>query len=50
VRRGRKVNLKWEHAHARIDDRVYLPASKGAKIKIKLEKTSVQVLVPEIVG
>jgi diacylglycerol kinase (ATP) len=50
VRRGRKVSLKWEHGHARIDDRVYLPASKGAKIKIKLENTSVQVLVPEIVG
>jgi len=25
VRKGRSVRLKWEHSHARIDDRVYLP-------------------------
>ena len=25
VRQGRKVELKWKHGHARIDDRVYVP-------------------------
>ena len=24
VRRGRSIRLKWEHSHARIDDRYYL--------------------------
>jgi diacylglycerol kinase family enzyme len=47
VRRGRKVDLKWEHGHARIDDRVYLPSPERSKVKIKLEKKSLQVLVPE---
>jgi diacylglycerol kinase family enzyme len=47
VRRGRKVALKWEHGHARIDDRVYLPPPERSKVRIKLEKKSLQVLVPE---
>jgi diacylglycerol kinase family enzyme len=47
VRRGRKVALQWQHGHARIDDRVYLPPSERTKVKIKLEKKSLQVLVPD---
>ena len=37
---GRKVRLKWEHGHARIDDRVYLPPESPSPIKITLEETS----------
>ena len=47
VRRGRKVRLKWEHGHARIDDRVYVPPKSASTVKIAIEEKSFNVLVPE---
>jgi diacylglycerol kinase family enzyme len=47
VRRGREVRLKWEHGHARIDDRVYVPPKSASSIKITLEEKSLNILVPE---
>ena len=50
VRKGRCVRLKWEHSHARIDDRVYLPPEVPSPIKITLDEDGVTVLVPELSG
>ena len=50
VRRGRTVRLKWEHGHARIDDRVYLPPDAASPIEITLEDDGLSVLVPELAG
>jgi diacylglycerol kinase (ATP) len=50
VRKGRCVRLKWEHSHARIDDRVYLPPESASPIKITLDEDGVTVLIPELVG
>jgi diacylglycerol kinase (ATP) len=50
VRKGRCVCLKWEHSHARIDDRVYLPPLSVSPIKITLEDDGLTVLVPELPG
>jgi diacylglycerol kinase family enzyme len=50
VRKGRCIRLKWEHSHARIDDRVYLPPESASPIKITLEDKGVTVLVPELPG
>ena len=50
VRRGRSVRLKWEHSHARIDDRVYIPPELASPIKITLDEDGVTVLVPELSG
>ena len=50
VRKGRCVRLKWEHSHARIDDRVYLPPESVSPIKITLEDEGLRVLVPELTG
>ena len=47
VRRGRKVRLKWQHGHARIDDRVYVPPKSASTVKIAIEEKSFNVLVPE---
>ena len=49
VRKGRRIRLKWEHSHARIDDRVYLPPELPSPIKIRLDD-GVTVLVPELSG
>jgi diacylglycerol kinase (ATP) len=46
IRKGRCVRLSWEHSHARIDDRVYLPPQSASPIKITLDKHAVTVLVP----
>lgn len=48
VRRGRTVRLKWEHSHARIDDRVYLPPDAASAIEITLEDDSLSILVPDL--
>ena len=48
VRKGRSVRLKWEHSHARIDDRVYLPPESVSPIKITVEGDGLRVLVPEL--
>ena len=50
VRKGRTVRLKWEHGHARIDDRVYVPPDAASPIEITLEDDSLSVLVPDLVG
>jgi hypothetical protein len=50
IRKGRCVRLNWEHSHARIDDRVYLPPQSASPIKITLDKHGVTVLVPELSG
>ena len=50
VRKGRCVRLKWEHSHARIDDRVYVPPKSVSPIKITLDGEAVTVLVPELPG
>jgi hypothetical protein len=50
VRKGRCVRLKWEHSHARIDDRVYLPPVSVSPIKITLDDDGLTVLVPELPG
>ena len=50
VRRGREVRLKWEHGHARIDDRVYVPPKSASSVKIALEEKSLNILVPERAG
>jgi hypothetical protein len=50
VLKGRCIRLKWEHSHARIDDRVYLPPESVSPIKITLEDKGVTVLVPELPG
>jgi diacylglycerol kinase (ATP) len=50
VRKGRSVRLKWEHSHARIDDRVYLPPKSASPIKITLDEDGVTVLVPALAG
>ena len=50
VRKGRSVRLKWEHSHARIDDRVYLPPDAVSPIKITLDGDGMTVLVPELTG
>ena len=50
TRKGRKIDFKWERGHARIDDRVYLPPSSATPIKIKLERDSMRVLVPDLNG
>jgi len=50
TRKGRKIDLKWERGHARIDDRVYLPPSCATPIKITLERDSLRVLVPDLNG
>ena len=50
TRKGRKIDFKWERGHARIDDRVYLPPSSATPIKIKLERDSLRVLVPDLNG
>jgi diacylglycerol kinase (ATP) len=47
VRKGHSVRLKWEHSHARIDDRVYLPPDSVTTVKIKLEDDGLRVLVPD---
>jgi hypothetical protein len=47
VRRGREVRLKWEHGHARIDDRVYVEPKSASSVKIGLQEKSLTVLVPE---
>jgi diacylglycerol kinase family enzyme len=46
VRKGRDVRLKWEHSHARIDDRVYLPPNSGKPVKITHDDCGLRVLVP----
>jgi diacylglycerol kinase (ATP) len=50
VRKGRSVRLRWEHSHARIDDRVYLPPESVSPIKITLDDDGVTVLVPTLTG
>jgi diacylglycerol kinase family enzyme len=50
VRKGRVVRLDWEHSHARIDDRVYLPPDAASRIKITLDDESLRVLVPDLLG
>jgi diacylglycerol kinase (ATP) len=50
TRRGGRIDLKWKHGHARIDDRVYLPPESASPIKIELEKESLRVLVPDLNG
>ena len=50
VRKGRSVRLRWEHSHARIDDRVYLPPESVSRIKITLDDDGLTVLVPELTG
>ena len=47
VRRGSEVRLKWEHGHARIDDRVYVEPKSPSSVKIGLEEKSLTILVPE---
>jgi diacylglycerol kinase family enzyme len=47
VRRGREVRLKWEHGHARIDDRVYVPPKSASSVKISIEEKSLTILVPK---
>jgi diacylglycerol kinase (ATP) len=47
VRKGRDVRLKWEHGHARIDDRVYHPPEKGKSVKITHDG-ALRVLVPDL--
>jgi diacylglycerol kinase (ATP) len=47
VRNGRKVRLRWEHGHARIDDRVYHPPKKASPVKITFDDCGLRVLVPE---
>ncbi len=48
VRKGREVRLKWEHSHARIDDRVYHPPEKAQSVKIIHDDCVLRVLVPEL--
>jgi diacylglycerol kinase family enzyme len=50
IRKGRCVRLNWEHGHARIDDRVYLPPRSASSIEIALDKDGVTVLVPDLTG
>jgi diacylglycerol kinase family enzyme len=50
VRRGREVRLKWEHGHARIDDRVYVEPKSASAVKIGLEEKSLTILVPKRVS
>jgi diacylglycerol kinase (ATP) len=47
VRKGRKVNVNWEHSYARIDSRVYLPPKATTPVKIRLENDALRVLVPD---
>jgi diacylglycerol kinase (ATP) len=47
VRKGRIVRLEWEHSHARIDDRIYLPPETASSIKITLDDDGLTVMVPE---
>jgi diacylglycerol kinase (ATP) len=46
ARKWRDVRLKWEHSHARIDDRVYLPPKSGKPVKITHDDYGLRVLVP----
>lgn len=48
VRKGRDVRLKWEHSHARIDDRVYHPPASAKSVKITHDESELRVLVPEL--
>jgi diacylglycerol kinase family enzyme len=48
VRKGRQVRLRWEHGHARIDDRVYHPPKKASPVKITFDDCGLRVLVPEL--
>jgi hypothetical protein len=48
LRKGRKVRLRWEHGHARIDDRVYYPPKKASPVKITFDDCGLRVLVPEL--
>ena len=50
VRRGREVRLKWEHGHARIDDRVYVAPKSASTVKIAIEEKSLSILVPKRSG
>ena len=50
VRKGRKINVNWEHSYARIDSRVYLPPKGTNPVDIKLENDGLRVLVPEPVS
>lgn len=48
VRQGGKVRLRWEHGHARIDDRVYHPPKKSGAVKITRDDCELRVLVPDL--
>ena len=50
VLQGTKVGLVWHGGHLRIDNRVFLPPKKPAKVIITLEKQSFRVIVPEPTG
>lgn len=50
LRRGRDIRLKWQHSHARIDDRVYHPPEKPSRVDITLDDCELRVLVPSPVG
>src|SRR5262245_30895610 len=50
VRKGRMVRLRWEHGHARIDDRVYHPPKKASPVKITLDDCGLRVLVPALLA
>jgi diacylglycerol kinase (ATP) len=49
MRKGRKINVNWNHSYARIDSRVYLPPEGTNPVKIQLENDGLRVLVPESV-
>ena len=50
VRKGRRINVNWEHSYARIDSRVYLPPKGTNPVDIKLENDGLRVLVPDSVA
>ena len=50
VRKGRRIDVNWEHSYARIDSRVYLPPTGTNPITIKLEDDALRVLVPDSVA
>ena len=50
VRKGRRINVNWEHSYARIDSRVYLPPKRTNPVDVKLENDALRVLVPDSVA
>jgi diacylglycerol kinase (ATP) len=49
VLKGRKIGLRWERGHVRIDSRIYLPPESASPVKIQLESDGLRVLVPDLV-